>query len=226
MTSVPLGLWGIWGAGQWVSPGSISNLIGDKEEAPIKVAAPVPEGARYYLDKGIPRVISCSVWSSSTVSEVVGAQSVHLFQPTSRLIPNLSRWGHIEARFAPGSISSFGGLRSSEVPGRLRSSFARLRKPSEFRSSRCFLGLRSPRMLRPPVALPAISRSLPGSGALAVHGIRLSGILGSLRSGHLGRGPTWPRSTVISLGGWSPERFNPSEDGSSIRSHSPNTLPG
>lgn len=81
MASVPLGLWGIWGAGQWVSPGSISNLIGDKEEAPIKVAAPVPEGARYYLDKGIPWVISCSIWSSSTVSEVVGAQSVHLFQP-------------------------------------------------------------------------------------------------------------------------------------------------
>lgn len=158
---MPLVLWGIWVAGQWATLGPIGNLTGEREEAPIGEAALVPEGTRYYTDKGMPRVIACSAWSSLMVSEAVGARSAHLFQPTSAWFLTLASGSTSSAWIAPGGLLNSGGLPSSEASGSLRSSLAGLQKPFMLWSSRCLLGLQGPWVLWPPGAIPEPFRRSP-----------------------------------------------------------------
>lgn len=106
------------------------------KKVPIKGAAPIPEGACYYPSKGSLRVIACSAWSSSTVSEVVGAHGAYLLQPTSAwslswAIGGVLRLDSLRAvgwapkasgapKFLAALRSTLGELRSSSWPPRLR----------------------------------------------------------------------------------------------------------
>jgi hypothetical protein len=73
---------------EWLA---ISNIIGGRREVSIKEAVPIPEVARYCSPKSMLRVITCTVWTSSTVSGLVRACNAHLLQPTSAWSLNLGR---------------------------------------------------------------------------------------------------------------------------------------